>query len=208
MAGVLDVAARVHQLDLASVVADDRGLALLADADLDHLRVRVVGVDAGPRAAGAVRDDDSRVVLVLAAEALGDAVEGHELLVVLVRSDADVGRPPQRFRHRGRVRHEDVGVGAGELHHVLFSGTAHLPRVSFRGALFRRAPRPPPGGAGRLAAAIAWPCLFSFSSGVRRRIRSASAGNSSFSTREAVSTMRSPPSPEVTRPSTSTFSIA
>jgi hypothetical protein len=68
-------------------------------------------------------------------------------------------------------------------------------------------PRRPAGLSAKLAAAIAWPWRFAFSSGVRRRIRSARAGNSSFSTRAAVATITSPPSPEVTRPSTRTLSI-
>ena len=42
VAGLLHVRARVHQLDLAGVLADDRGLALLLDADPDHLRVGAV----------------------------------------------------------------------------------------------------------------------------------------------------------------------
>ena len=112
MAGLLHVAARVHQLDLAGVLADGGRFALLLHAHLDHLLVGVVGVDAGARAAAAVRHHDAREALVLLAEALGDAVERHELLVVLVRADAEVCRAPQRLRHRGAVGHEDVGVGA------------------------------------------------------------------------------------------------
>ena len=40
--------------------------------------------------------------------------------------------------------------------------------------------------AGRLAAAMAWPCRFSFSSGMWKRMRSAISGNSARSTSVAI----------------------
>src|SRR5271157_4010923 len=57
--------------------------------------------------------------------------------------------------------------------------------------------------AGRLAAAIACPCRFSFSSGMWNRMRSPTPGNSASRTFDASARITSPPSPVITRPSTS-----
>ena len=48
---------------------------------------------------------------------------------------------------------------------------------------------------GRLAAAMAWPWRFSFSSGMWKRMRSATSGNSAARTSVAIERIRSPPAP-------------
>ena len=78
------------ELDLAGVLAHVGGLALLEHAHLLHLLVGVIAVDTGARAAGAVGHHHAGEPLVLAAEALGDAVVGHDLDIVLVRGDAEM----------------------------------------------------------------------------------------------------------------------
>jgi hypothetical protein len=63
-----------------------------------------------------------------------------------------------------------------------------------------------PHNSGKLAAATACPCRFSFSSGMWNAILLAKSGNSDFNTSFAPEMMRLPPGPEVTRPRINTFS--
>ena len=65
-----------------------------------------------------------------------------------------------------------------------------------------------PHTSGRLAAAMDWPTRRKFSSGSMTRSFCASAGYSSFSTRWHSETIRSPPTPEATRPSTIRFRMS
>jgi hypothetical protein len=103
-------------LDLAGVLADVGGLALLQHAHLLHVLIGEIAVDAGARAARPIGNDDSGEPLVLAAETFGDAVVRHDFDVVLVRGDAQVRGPGDGSFWRGAVGYEEVRGGFMELH--------------------------------------------------------------------------------------------
>ena len=113
---VLHGGAGVAQLDHAGVAADIGRGALLLAADALHLLVGVLAVDARARAARAVGHDDAAEPVVRQAEALGDAMVGHDLDVVLVGADAQVGGASERGDWRCAVRDEHVCVGIVKLH--------------------------------------------------------------------------------------------
>ncbi len=116
-----------------------------------------------------------------AAEALGDAVVGHDLDIVLVRGDAQVrGARHGRFGRRA-VRHEEIRVGIMKLHE----------------SLFLRKRRQAGGGDGLPVALLL----------LVRNVEADALGHLgklfASAPGAAVSRIRSPPSPVITRPSTS-----
>src|SRR5208283_3752795 len=107
------------QLDLNAVAAESRGPTLLAAADVLHLLVADPGEAPGARAAGAVGDDDARKPPVVATEASGDAVVGHDFHIVLVGANAKVGGAGERGGRIKARRHIDVSLGQTEFHRLV-----------------------------------------------------------------------------------------
>jgi hypothetical protein len=101
------------------VLAEDRGFLLFGPPHLLHLRVGVASVEAVARAAGAVRDRHTREVFVRLAEALEDAEIGHDLEVVLVRRNSQMGGTRQGRVHGRAIRHKDLRRQLMELHRIL-----------------------------------------------------------------------------------------
>ncbi len=113
---VFDLAARVAKLDLAGVIADEGGFALLLDAHPLHLLIAQIGVDAGARAAGAVGRHHAGKPSVHDPETLGDTVVGHDFDIVLVRGNRQVGGAGQRLGGRQTIGNEHVNVGIVRKH--------------------------------------------------------------------------------------------
>ena len=103
-------------MDLAGVLADVGGLALLQHAHLQHLLVGEIAVDAGARTARAVGHHHAGEPLVLAAEAFRHAVVGHDFDIVLVRGDAQVSSAGKGGVWRDTVGHKKIRGGFVELH--------------------------------------------------------------------------------------------
>ena len=171
LAGVTYRFARMAELSHEAVLADHCGGVLLADTFRGDLVVGPILELAGAGASAPVGDGHSAEPAILLVVAGEDAMEGHELQVVLVGADAEVGRPTEGFRGGEPVRDHEAGARVERDHR-------------------RRE--------GREAAATAWPWRLSFSEGTRRSMRS--SGNSSRRTVLACSMMMLPPWPEVTRP--------
>ncbi len=89
--GGLDARAGVGELRDEAVLADDGGGALLLHADGFHLLVTEVGVRACAGAPGPVGAGHRAEPPVRALKARQDAVQGHELQVVLMGTDSQVG---------------------------------------------------------------------------------------------------------------------
>jgi len=115
--GVLDHGALKAELDLARIIADQRRLPLLEDPDLSYFFIRVLAVGAGPRAAAAVGHGDAAEPGGFLVEAMEDAVQRHELDVVLVCADREVGRAAKSLADGRPVRNIDVGFRVLQLHH-------------------------------------------------------------------------------------------
>ena len=108
-----DRRAGMAELDDGAVAADVGRLALLAPPQRDHLVVGAGRVRPRPRAPGTVcaghaGEPAGRIVL-----AGTDGGQRHELEVVLVGDDAEVGGAGQRVVERGAVGHAHVRGGAG-----------------------------------------------------------------------------------------------
>jgi phosphopantetheine adenylyltransferase len=84
--------------------------------DLLHLLVRVLAVDAGTRAASAVGNHHAGEPHIALAEALGNTVVRHDLDVVLVSCDTEVGGSRQRGRRLQTVGNEYICVRIVEFH--------------------------------------------------------------------------------------------
>jgi hypothetical protein len=87
---ILDCAAGVIKEDVRGVIADESGFLLFLAPDSLHFLVRVISVETLARAAAAVSGRHSGETLVRPAEALEDAVIGHNLDVVLMGRHAEV----------------------------------------------------------------------------------------------------------------------
>ena len=209
---VLDHLAGVAELQHRLVVARVRGLVLLVDAHRRHLLVGVVGVRADAGAAAAVGAGDAAEALVLLQVALGDAVVGHDLEVVLVGADAEVGDVREDRLHRLAAGDEDLGVRVAQFHVRSFfcihrGGAENAEKISVVRMSSLRPLRLCGASSyflGKLAAATAWPTRRLFSSGTNRLIFT--SGNSRARISFARASTMSPPSPVVTRPRISTLS--
>lgn len=89
--GVFDGGTGVVELPLGGVFADFSSLGLFFGSGGFHLVVGEVCEGAGAGAAAAVAAGDAAEPMVGGLVALGDAVEGHELEVIGVGADAEVG---------------------------------------------------------------------------------------------------------------------
>ena len=120
--GALGGSARIVELDHDPVASDSGGLALLLAASFHHLRVAELRVGAGASAARAVGARDAAKPFDIAVVAGRDAVEGHELEVVLVRADAQVRDARERGFKRLAVGDEGVGGWDVKLQERKLSG--------------------------------------------------------------------------------------
>ena len=114
--GILHGAARVIELNHGGILPDHRGLLLFTAAHGAHLIVGVVLVEARagtPRPVGAGYPPEPLVVLPVTGL---DSVKGHELKIILVGSDPQVGNPGKRDLDGLAGRDVNRGAGTGEIH--------------------------------------------------------------------------------------------
>ena len=138
---VLNRGARVVELDHRSELANGRSEVLFLAANCLHLVIGKLRVGTGARTAGAIgagHPGEPLAVILITGE---NAVEGHELEVVLVGADAEMGDARQSRGFGKTVGDEKFSGGLVQFHG--------------QGALIF----------GRLAAATAWPTRRLFSSG-------------------------------------------
>ena len=128
VAGRFDVGTGVGELELDGVAAELGGFALLFAADGLHLFVVELQKRAGARGAGAIGHDDASEGFAGVVEAVGDAGMRHNLDVVLVGRDAEVGDTGEGGGGQFvAFRQKHVGIGAGELHGVGKSRAGYSP---------------------------------------------------------------------------------
>jgi len=116
LVGVAHGLAGMAELSHEGVSADHRGGLLFADAFGRDLVVGPVFEATGPRRAAAVGDGHPAEPLVIPVIAGEDAMEGHELEVVLVGADAEVGGPAEGFRDGRAVGDHQAGAGVEGCH--------------------------------------------------------------------------------------------
>ena len=92
--------AGVIELEHRAVAADHRCGVLLFAADRFHLHIAEVRIHANARASGAVGAGHAAEPSVIAGEAFENSMKGHELEIVLMRADAEVGDAGKCFRFR------------------------------------------------------------------------------------------------------------
>ena len=111
LTGVADGGAGVAQLGHEGVLANHGGRVLLPDTLGGDLVIGPILELAGPGAAAAVGDGHTAEPAVGAVIAGEDAMEGHELEVVLVRPDTEVGGPADGFRSGQTIRDHEARAG-------------------------------------------------------------------------------------------------
>jgi len=108
--------AGVVEMDHGAVMADLRGAVLFIGADRAHFSIGAFFVGAGACAACAIRTGDAAKPFRDAVVAGDDAVEGHELEIILMRADAEMGDARERIGLRSAVRDEDLCIRVAEYH--------------------------------------------------------------------------------------------
>ena len=114
----------IAELRHKTVLAHIGGLALLDQAHLLHLFVRVLFIRPFARTTGPVGDHDASEPFVATLEALRDAMVGGDLQVVLMGNDAQVRHSAQRSPGFGLIRDENVMFGMAKGHGAALSAWA------------------------------------------------------------------------------------
>ena len=145
MPWLLDLLARVAQLHHDAVLPHVGRLALLHQAHLLHLLVRVALIRPLARAASTVRHHHTAKPLLLVVKAFGDAVIRGDFQVILVGYNAQMRDAPQRRPRFSFVWNVEIVFGMSKLHGIvtMHRMTASAKRIPIQPSLTSGQSPPP-----------------------------------------------------------------
>ena len=108
------------QKNRGRILPDEGGFLLFNPAHGLHLLIGVSRVRAAARASRAIGHDDRHEPFVGFAEASEDAFERHDLNIVMVRRDAQVGHALKRGGFAHSIRNPYLGARLAQFHGLVF----------------------------------------------------------------------------------------